>query len=447
MQQFSIPKRVAEVINRLTGAGFEAYLVGGCVRDMLMGDVPKDWDVTTAALTEEVIACFGAENVLETGIQHGTVTVKGEPMVEVTTFRTDGAYSDNRRPDSVSFVRSLEEDLKRRDFTINAMAMDVSGEVIDLFGGREDIAHKTLRAVGEADRRFNEDALRILRALRFSSWLGFRPEEKTAESMHNNRQLLTKISAERVFSELKGILCGEYVKGVLMEFSDILSVIIPEISQSVGFPQKTKYHRFDVWEHTAHAVEAVSADPRLRMAMLLHDAGKPAHFTAEKDGTAHFYGHAKTSVKIASETLKKLKAPTKFTHDVLLLVKHHDDSLPQSDAAARRFLAKFGSERAQMLIEVHRADALAQALWLQEKRHAKISVAEKLVADAIAQSVAISLKDLAISGSDLIALGINEGEEIGKILAKLLERVIDNPEINTREALTALALEQAKSSR
>ena len=293
-----IPQHALTVVERLERYGYEAYVVGGCVRDSLMGRCPKDWDVCTNALPEEVLRVFKRFHVIKTGLQHGTVTVMVDKQpVEVTTFRIDGNYTDNRHPDSVNFVSRVEEDLARRDFTINAMAYNPARGLVDAFGGQEDLQARIIRCVGEPDERFNEDGLRILRALRFAARYDFGIETETAFSMHRNRHLLENVSVERIFSELKGILVGEGVLGMMQAFPDIFSVIIPELAPAVGFDQRNPHHCYDVWTHTAHAVQAAPADEVLRLALLLHDIAKPATFTMGEDGKGHFYGHGEKAQK------------------------------------------------------------------------------------------------------------------------------------------------------
>ena len=289
-----LPAQVNTALARLHDAGYEAYIVGGCVRDRIMGREPKDYDITTSALPEQTAAVFAGERIIETGMKHGTVTVllDGEPL-EITTFRIDGTYSDSRHPDAVTFTPSLREDLARRDFTMNAMAYSSETGLVDPFGGQADIAAKYIRCVGDPDLRFREDALRILRALRFSSVLGFPIEPETDGAARYLCLLLKKISAERVFSELKQLLCGPDVRRVLLDYAGVLGAVLPEILPMQGFDQRNPHHCYDILEHTAAAVEAMPPEPALRLAALLHDVGKPECFFTDEDGVGHFYGHPK----------------------------------------------------------------------------------------------------------------------------------------------------------
>ena len=287
----AIPEGVRVLLERLEAAGYEAWCVGGCVRDALLGRTPEDWDVTTSALPEETMAVFG-DQALPTGLKHGTVTVKtGDGPVEVTTYRLDGAYRDHRRPESVAFTASLEEDLARRDFTVNAMALDLRRELRDPFGGRADLARGLLRCVGDPDRRFQEDALRILRGLRFAAALGLEIEPGTAAAVRRNREGLRDIAAERIQVEFFKLLPGKGAAAVLRGYPEVFGVFWPELLPMVGFGQRNRHHCYDVWEHTLHALDAVPGDVVLRCAMLLHDVGKPACFTLDEKGVGHFYGH------------------------------------------------------------------------------------------------------------------------------------------------------------
>ena len=302
------PESVRTVLGTLEAAGYEAWCVGGCVRDTLLGRVPGDWDVTTSAMPEETMAVFG-KRAFPTGLQHGTVTVRTHhEAIEVTTYRVDGEYRDHRRPDSVTFTRSLEEDLRRRDFTVNAMAMSLRGELRDPFGGQMDLKNSVLRCVGEPDRRFGEDALRILRGLRFAATLGFTIEQETAESIHRSRNDLKDIAVERIQVELFKLLSGRNAAEILRQFPDVIGVFWPEVLPMVGFDQCNHHHCYDVWEHTLRAVEAVPCDPILRCAMLLHDIGKPACFTMDEAGVGHFYGHGAISRELADGMLRRLIA-------------------------------------------------------------------------------------------------------------------------------------------
>ncbi|MDR3729017.1 MAG: HD domain-containing protein, partial [Oscillospiraceae bacterium] len=319
-----IPSYVARVLTELEARGFQAFCVGGCVRDCLLGRVPEDWDVTTSALPEQTMALFGQQAV-PTGLRHGTVTVvSGGKGVEVTTFRVDGAYGDNRHPDSVTFTRSLPEDLARRDFTVNAMAMDLRGRIQDPWGGQADLERRCLRCVGEPERRFREDALRVMRGLRFSAVLGFDLEEETAAALVRCRELLGHIAVERLREELVKLLCGPQAAQVLRRWPQVVEVILPEIGPLVGFDQHNRHHCYDVWEHTLHVLDAVEPVPVLRCAALFHDMGKPECFALDEAGGGHFMGHPVVSRRIAEAIMTRLRFDNATREQIALLVEWHD---------------------------------------------------------------------------------------------------------------------------
>lgn len=432
-----MPKYVKDVLTALEAAGHEAWCVGGCVRDTLLDRTPEDWDVTTDALPEETMALFGP-HAFPTGLKHGTVTVRVEHRsVEVTTYRVDGAYHDHRRPDEVTFTRSLEEDLRRRDFTVNAMAMDLRGELRDPFGGQADLKAGLLRCVGEPDRRFGEDALRILRGLRFAAVLGFAIEPATAAGIHRNKELLRDIAAERIQAELMKLLRGDAAAEVLREYPDVIGVFWPEVLPMVGFDQRNFHHCYDVWEHTLHAVAAVPGDPVLRCVMLLHDIGKPKCFTVDEKGLGHFYGHPAISRDLADRMLRRLKCATEFRETVVRLVEWHDRDVPRTDKAIRKALGALGERDLRRLIQVKRADNLAQAPQFWD-RQAEIDKAEVILDRLLAEDACFSLKQMAVNGKDLTELGLS-GPAVGRALNVLLERVVSGELPNEREALLAAA--------
>lgn len=432
-----IPNDVKTVLAALETAGHEAWCVGGCVRDTLLGRAPEDWDVTTSALPEETMALFGSR-ALPTGLKHGTVTVRaGIRNVEVTTYRLDGAYHDHRRPDGVTFTRSLEEDLRRRDFTVNAMALSLRGELRDPFGGQGDLKAGVLRCVGKADRRFDEDALRILRGLRFAAVLGLAADPATAAGIHQNRKLLRDIAAERIQAELLKLLGGEMAAEVLREYPDVIGVFWPEVLPMVGFSQQNFHHCYDVWEHTLHAVAAVPGDPVLRCAMLLHDIGKPNCFTVDENGLGHFYGHPAISRELADGMLRRLKCSTEFRETVVRLVEWHDRDVPRTDKGIRKALRALGEEDLRRLILVKRADNLAQApeFW---DRQREIDKAEAILDRLLEEDVCFSLKRMAVNGKDLTGMGLS-GPAVGRVLNALLERVVNGELPNEREVLLEAA--------
>ena len=434
-----IPENVQRVMARLEAAGWEAWCVGGGVRDMLLGREPGDWDVTTSATPETVMAIFGSE-ALPTGLKHGTVTVGGGHGVEVTTFRRDGDYLDNRHPDHVEFTSSLEEDLSRRDYTVNAIAMDLRGELRDPFGGREDLAAGVLRAVGDPEQRFREDALRIMRGLRFAAKLGFTIEAETAAAMDRCRYLLENIAPERLHVEMTGLLCGPWAAEVLLTYPRILEVFLPEIAPCVGFDQHSPYHCYDVWEHTARSVAAVPAQPVLRWAMLLHDLGKPETFSLGEDGRGHFYGHWRESVKKAEAVMDRLRFDNHSKKTILTLVERHDCELAFSERSVRRNLARYGEETLRLLLAVKRGDNLAQAPAYRDRQQL-IDQWESLLNLVIAQGSCFSLSQLAVRGGDLTAMGYR-GPAVGEMLRQLLEQVIEEELPNDREILLTYAREK-----
>lgn len=432
-----IPKYVRDVLTALETAGYEAWCVGGCVRDTLLGRTPGDWDVTTNALPEETMAVFGA-HAFPTGLKHGTVTVRADHQsVEITTYRVDGAYHDHRRPDSVAFTGSLKEDLRRRDFTVNAMAMDLRGELRDPFGGQADLKAGVLRCVGEPDRRFDEDALRILRGLRFAAVLGFALEPDTAAGIHRNRGLLRDIAAERIQAELWKLLCGNAAAEVLRAYPDVIGVFWPEILPMVGFDQRNFHHCYDVWEHTLHAVDTIPAEPVLRCAALLHDIGKPETFTVDEKGVGHFYGHGAVSRCMADQMLRRLKCSTEFRETVVRLVEWHDRDIPRTDKSIRRALRLLGERDLRRLIEVKRADNLAQAPEFHD-RQLELDKAEQILEKLLAEDVCFSLKQLSVNGKDLTELGLS-GPAVGKALDRLLDAVVNGEVPNERDALLETA--------
>lgn len=431
-----IPAVPAAMLKRLNEAGYEAYVVGGCVRDALLGIQPHDWDICTDAKPETVIRLFSDKSVAKTGLQHGTVMVIDEGAgYEITTFRTEGNYSDHRHPDEVHFVSSLREDLARRDFTVNAMAYHPETGVMDFFGGKEDLKAGVIRCVGNPDERFQEDGLRILRALRFAARFGFRIEANTGRAMHENRALLDEIAAERIFTELKGFLVGQGIGSMLLEYRDLIAQILPPLAKMFDFPQNNPHHCFDVWRHTVCAVEHISPTVLLRLTMLFHDCGKPDCWSRDERGIDHFYDHAKRSVALTAEMLDKLRCDNRTKEQVLYLVRWHDLPLPQTEREGRRFLRRMGEEGAHQSLEIHRADATAQAPEYLPEKLERIALAERIVRQLLEEHACVTLRDLAVNGEDLIALGYAPGRALGKELQRLLELVIDGACPNERDAL------------
>lgn len=437
-----MPKNVDIAINLLQSAGFEAYAVGGCVRDSLLGKTPNDWDITTSAKPEDMKSVFADFHCIDTGIKHGTVTVviDGEPL-EITTFRLDGEYEDNRHPKSVTFTSDLGADLGRRDFTVNAMAYSKMTGTVDLFDGQNDLKNKIIRCVGDPDRRFNEDALRILRALRFASALDFEIEEKTAQSLLKNRALLGNISEERIAKELLKLVCGKGAKRILTDFAPVLFEILPELQPMYKNSHYNLHHCYDIYEHTLIAVESIDPEPTLRFAMLLHDCGKPAVKKFDENGVAHFYGHQRISAEISAQILARLKVSNKFRDEILFLVSNHDRwELYENTEKMPRYLSKFGLDGVLKLLKVMRADVLAQSPEYRYRLD-QIADAEEIAKDLAAQKPCLSLRELQINGRTLMDIGIPQGRKLGAVLAQLLDEVIDGVTKNTQEALTTRARE------
>ncbi|MCI9576370.1 MAG: CCA tRNA nucleotidyltransferase [Clostridiales bacterium] len=436
----TIPKEAAFLLEQLHRHGWEAYVVGGCVRDSLLGKPPDDWDIATSALPQQTKASLPGIQVLDTGLQHGTVTaIFNNKPFEITTYRTDGIYTDHRRPDQVIFTSSLQKDLARRDFTINALAYHPEQGLLDYFSGLEDLHQKILRCVGSPTQRFQEDALRIFRALRFASTLGFSIEPATAQAALEQKSLLHHIAAERLQAELKKLLCGISCEATLRQFAPVLFEILPELSSMVDCQQHHPYHVYSVWEHTLHAMGAIEPDPILRLTMLLHDSGKPVVKTTDENGIDHFYGHATSSVGIAETALRRLKFDRHTRQRIPLLVKHHDLPLTPTIPWIKRQLNRFGTEVFSQLLSIHQADILAQNPALNH-RISMIQECRDLMAEVLEQEQCFSIRHLAVNGHDLLNLGIPTGKEIGRILNQLLEAVMDGTCENTRQSL----LDQAR---
>lgn len=434
-----LPSEVAYIINTLEECGYEAYAVGGCVRDSLLGTPPKDWDICTAAVPEQTMKCFSGQRIVETGLKHGTITlVLDQKPFEITTYRTESGYSDNRRPDEVEFVKDLKEDLARRDFTINAMAFSPSKGVADYFGGKSDIRQGVLKCVGDASKRFEEDALRIMRALRFAAVLGFSIEAGTAEAMLENRGRLKNISAERIAAELSKLVAGKGAGTVMMEHMPVIAEIIPELSPAIGFEQNSPFHCYDVLTHIMKSVDNIRPDVHLRLAMLFHDIGKPARYT-ERDGIGHFYGHPQLSADIAKDVLTRLKYDNNTINVVTQLILYHDADVLLKRKHVKRWLNRIGEERLRQLIEVKRADAAAQSERYYKGKTAIMDAALQTMDEIIRQRECFALKDLAVNGRDLIEAGVPEGALIGATLSRLMDMVIDEAAPNEKSVLLEIA--------
>ena len=432
-----LPAHAARAIEQLEGAGFETWAVGGCVRDSLRGAAPHDWDLCTAARPEQMKAVFAGERVLETGLKHGTLTLltDGGPL-EITTFRADGGYSDGRHPDAVRFVGSVEDDLARRDFTVGAMAWHPARGLCDPYGGLNDLQDGILRAVGDPDARFTEDGLRILRAVRFASQLGFAVEPQTAAAMRRQLARLNCVAAERVREDLTRMLCGRFVQRALLSYRDVLAAVLPELVPMFDCAQQNPHHLYDVWEHSVRAVGQVPAVPALRWAMLLHDCGKPACKTIDEKGVGHFYGHPKVSREIAERIVQRLRFSGAESARILLLVEQHDRPLGENDKLVRRRLSQIGEARFRDLLAIKKGDAVGQGTHPEDV--AWLYGMEQCLDRVLAADACFSLRQLAVNGDDMLALGLS-GPAVGAMLHDLLRAVIDEQADNTRGALLALA--------
>ncbi len=442
--QLNIPEGAAYVLRKLREAGHEAYVVGGCVRDSLLHRIPDDWDITTSAKPGEVKAVFC--RTIDTGIQHGTVTVMvGRESYEVTTYRVDGEYADGRHPNSVTFTPNLLEDLKRRDFTINAMAYSPERGIVDEFNGIQDLANKTIRAVGDPQQRFMEDALRMMRAVRFSAQLDAVIEDETAAAIRNLAPNLQLVSAERIRVELEKLLLSDH-PGKIREACQLglTDVFLPELMECLQCEQNNPHHCYNVGEHIIHSVEAIRAEKVLRLAMLLHDLAKPQTKKADAKGVDHFYGHVEKSAQKADEILRRLKYDNATRETVVTLVAWHDRPLGESTAAVRRSISKLGKELFPQLLEIKRADVAAQSDYERQNKLERIDYWQKEYDAIVAAGDPLTIRDLAVTGKDLIAEGVHPGVQIGKILDQMLADVLGQPSHNTREHLLKTWVQKAE---
>ena len=437
--EIHIPTGARKIIARLEQHGYEAYIVGGCVRDSLMGKRPSDWDICTSARAEEMMALFEDKRVIPTGIQHGTLTILAEDgAYEVTTFRIDGEYLDHRHPKSVAFTRELAEDLSRRDFTINAMAWHPERGLIDLFGGVEDLRDRLVRAVGDPVQRFNEDGLRMLRMVRFATVLDFDYDPATYDAVRKQGHLLQYISKERIQVELNKILLAAHPARGLEDLYTLgmYPYIIPMMCHTVGFAQRGGHHFLDVFEHSLLAVGVIAPELVLRLTMLLHDIGKPFVWdSSESLSYDRFDNHAAVSAKLAGKILRDLKYDNATRKDVVELIAHHNDILLPDPVNVRRALARLGEVQTRRLVQVKVADLIAHDLaGEREKILALFAEISDVIDEVVARGDCTSVKALAIGGQDMMALGLS-GRAIGQMLNAALELVLEKPEMNTRETL------------
>ena len=432
-----LPPNIQNCIDLLEAAGFAAYAVGGCVRDACLGRNPHDYDLCTGALPAQTEAVFRDFRLVLAGEKHGTVTVITEDgPVEITTFRTEGGYRDNRHPDWVKFVPDIQGDLARRDFTVNAMAYSPTRGFADPFGGREDLRNHVLRAVGDPEARFREDSLRILRGVRFAARFGLTPEEHTMQAMLSQAGLMENLARERVFEELCKLLLVAKAEDIT-RFAPILAAVIPELAPMIGFDQRSPHHAYDLITHTAHVVEGVPPTLPLRWAALLHDTGKVKTFTLDATGRGHFYGHAKDSAAIADDILRRLKAPTALREEVVPLIGRHMTRLQPDRKLLRRQVSKYGFSMVEAQLALQQADMGSKGT-VEDDGSAVFAEVRQLLADLKAEDACLSLKDLAVNGNDLMALGF-QGRAIGACLNRLLELVVEERLPNKKEALLAFA--------
>lgn len=441
MTQIRLPDKVRLIIAQLEAAGYEAYAVGGCVRDSLLGREPSDWDVTTSAKPQQVKAVF--RHTIDTGIQHGTVTVMlDREGFEVTTYRIDGEYEDSRHPKEVVFTANLIEDLKRRDFTINAFAYNDQSGIVDAFDGMEDLDKGIIRCVGNAAERFGEDALRMLRAVRFSAQLGFTIAEDTKAAIREYAPDLKNISAERKQAELVKLLLSDHPDYMRDAYElGITGIVLPELDAAFATAQHNPHHQYTVGEHLMQSLLHTRADKSLRIAALLHDIGKPSVRTTDEEGIDHFHGHVEVSEQMAVDILRRLKFDNDTIDKVQKYVRYHDYKPEPNARAVRRAINKIGAAYFPQVMEIRRADTLAQSSYQREEKLERIDQIERLYAEIMEKNQCISLKTLEITGNDLIALGVPKGKRIGEILNRLLDEVLQNPENNTHEFLTEKAKE------
>lgn len=441
-----LPLEVNEILDRLSNSGYAAYVVGGCVRDSILGLVPHDWDICTSAKPDEMMRVFKDYKIIETGLQHGTITVMLNHIpFEITTYRIDGEYSDNRRPDSVEFTTSLYEDLSRRDFTINAMAYNPKVGLVDPFQGLVSLNFRIISCVGDPNQRFNEDALRILRAIRFSIQLEFMIDDSTLEAMMQNRQLINNISAERINAELMKMLgCNKSIIDNFHVCRHIIAEFIPELAPCFDFEQNNPYHDYDVYGHTLHAVDSYNGnDVIIKLSLLLHDIGKPSSYTeSSNDGKGHFIGHGVVSSSMANDILRRLKFDNETIRTVTELILYHDVSIEPTNRSIKKWLNRIGEVQLRRLIEIRIADILAQSKRDLENRLAKQDRLKELLDTVINEQQCFMIKDLAVNGDDLINIGFKPGVRLGMVLQELLDAVIVNEVMNDKDKLLQLAREK-----
>lgn len=437
--RIQLPEHVNQIIRRLQSEGYAAYAVGGCVRDTLLGRSPQDWDITTSARPPQVKELFS--HTVDTGIRHGTVTVMLDHRgYEVTTYRIDGEYEDGRHPRSVIFTDNLLEDLKRRDFTINAMAYNDEAGLVDAFCGAADLEHGIIRCVGEPHDRFGEDALRMLRAVRFAAQLGFAIDEQTREAIRDLSDTIARVSAERIQMELLKLLVSDHPDELRTACElGLTAVFLPELDRMMVTAQRNKHHCYSVGEHTLHTLREVPPDKVLRLTMLLHDVAKPMCISEDEKGQNHFHGHPEAGARMAYGILRRLKLDNDTVDNVCHLILYHDERPPLTERTVRRMASRVGPEWMEALAKVKRADVLGQSMYHRQEKLAYVEQLTEIYRSLTAREQCMKKSDLAINGHDLIQMGMHQGRELGEMLDALFERVLDEPELNTREKLLALA--------
>lgn len=438
--KIQMPEAANYIIQTLMAHGYEAYIVGGCVRDSVLGRTPQDWDITTSATPEQTKALF--RRTIDTGIEHGTVTIMMDHVgYEVTTYRVDGKYEDHRRPKEVTFTASLLEDLKRRDFTINAMAYNEQEGLVDIFGGAEDLGRGIIRCVGVPQERFDEDALRILRAVRFAAQLDFEIEAKTRQAIREKAEFLRDISAERIQVELTKLITSDHPERIIDAYElGITAIVLPEFDTMMETPQHTVYHKYDVGRHTVAVMQNIDATPVLRWAALLHDSAKPECRTTDEQGVDHFYGHPKAGKAITRRVLRRMKLDNDTIQRVERLVEWHDFGLDGTvtKKTLRRALNRMGPDLFDDYAKLRRADMLGQSDYMQEKKQQDYQHLLEMYREIREAQECLLIRDLKLDGKDLIAMGVQPGPDMGKILNDLLQQVLEEPQLNTKEKLKEL---------
>ena len=443
--KIEMPKNVCFILNKLEENNYDAYIVGGCVRDSLIGKTPNDWDICTNALPQDILRVFEGFNTFDAGIKHGTVSLVLENEVyEITTFRIDGEYSDNRHPESVEFTTDIVKDLSRRDFTVNALAYNEKKGLIDPFYGVNDLKFKAIRCVGDPVRRFQEDALRIMRALRFASVYDMPIEKRTANAIFSCAPLLHNIAVERIAEEFNKLVCGKNCEYILRRFRDVFAEIIPEIEVMFDYDQNTKHHNKTLWRHTTCAMSLVEPDPILRISMLFHDIGKPVACKIDEEGISHFKGHPKFSAAMTESILSRLKYPKDFIDTCVTLILFHDVRFSDNKKQLKRMINKIGVKNMELLLKVQYADLMSQSMYKREEKLYKYNLSTQTFKEILENQECFSLKQLNVNGHDLIHIGITDGKKIGEILKKLLLEVVDD-KINNEKQLLLKRAEELKT--